>query len=377
MNGKKKIAVNTRFLLPKLEGIGTYTHQVMQRVVKLMPEIEFHFLFDRDWDKKYIYTDNIIPHKLPPQARHPLLWYWWFEMSVNNWLRQHKMDLFFSPDSFLSFKNRTPSLLVMHDIAYEHFPGHLSWLVRTYYQSFFPIYAKKANKILAVSEFTKQDIIKHYKIEANKIEIAPCAASEIYQPITDEQKTTIRGKYSKSKPYFISVGSINPRKNMLRIAQAFDLYKSEQQTDEKLLIVGAKGWKTNKFYDTIANLKWKDDIIFTGHLTPTDLHKVLATAEALIFPSLYEGFGIPIIEAMQSGVPVVTSNISSMPEVAGDVAVLVDPNDTQDIKNAFVEIKNKGAQLIKKGFLQAEKYSWDKTAEIVASQIEQLLKVSK
>lgn len=375
MNKKYKIAVNTRFLISnKLEGIGTYTHQILKRLVLEMPEVEFHFLFDRAYSNEFIYAKNVIPHIISPQARHPFLWYYWFENTVSKWLLKNKMDLFISPDSFMSLMSDTKTFLVMHDLAFEHYPEHVPFLVRKYYQYFFPKYARKAEHIFAVSNFTKQDIIEKYKIKEEKISIAYCGVSEVYQPIESNEQVIIRKQITDGEPYFICIGSLNPRKNIQRVILAFNLLKKENNTFEKhkLVIVGAKGWKINSLFEEIKNSKYTKDIILLGHLEPQELAKYLASSSALVFPSLFEGFGIPIVEALSCNVPVITANVSSTKEIGADVSLLVDPLNVESIKNAMAHFNQnfkQSSDVLKVATAKLKDYNWDKTAIVYKKEI--------
>lgn len=376
---KRKIAVNTRFLISnKLEGIGTYTHQVLQRLVKQMPEVEFHFLFDRDYSEEFIYADNVIAHKLSPQARHPFLWYLWFEFSLTKWLKENQVDLFLSLDSFLALKSETKTLLVIHDLAFEHYPKHTPFLVRKYYQYFFPKYAKKATKIFAVSKFTKQDLITKYKIKENKINIAYCGVSEVYKPLDKVKQQELRNIISKGNPYFISIGSLNPRKNTIRVVKAFNLFKEENKSSKhKLLIVGAKAWETNNLYKEINNSEYRKDIIILGHLPPTKLSKYLASSESLIFPSLFEGFGIPIIEAYKCKIPVITANVSSTKEIGKGTSILVDPKNVSEIKNAMNQVANDEkltVSVLENREKKLLEYNWNKTTSVFKTELLKYLK---
>ena len=164
-----KIAVNTRFLLSgKLEGIGIYTQEIFKRVVQLMPEHEFFFLFDRAYSSAFIFEKNVTPIVVHPPARHPFLWYWWFGKSIPKVLQENNIDVFISPDGFASLNTSVPQIITIHDLGFEHFPEHVPFLVRKFYRYFTPKYCEKAAKILAVSEYTKQDIISTYNIETKK-----------------------------------------------------------------------------------------------------------------------------------------------------------------------------------------------------------------
>lgn len=372
MKRKFKIAVNARFLIEgKLEGIGTYSHEILKRLVKDMPEVEFHFLFDRPWSQDFIYADNVIPHQIGLPARHPFLWFLWFEFAVRKWLFKNKVDLFLSTDSFLSLSSPTKSILVMHDLAFEHFPKHNPFLVRHFYKYFFPKYARKAEALLAVSNFTKQDIVKTYGIEESKITVAYCGVSHYYKPLSELEKQTQRAEISKGNPYFICIGSLNPRKNISTAIEAFNLFKAEDSNlhaEYKLVIVGAKGWKTESLFEAIKNSPYNKDIILTGHLSPNVLSKYLGSAEILIFPSLFEGFGIPIAEAYQCEVPVITSNKSSTKEIGEGAAILVEPQNANQIKDAIQEIVNDRFDKDKYRLESQKKldvFSWSKSADKV------------
>ena len=174
-----KIAVNTRLLLKdKLEGIGWVACECLSRIVKAHPDDEFYFLFDRKPDPKFIFAENVKPVVLFPQARHPFLYIIYFEISVRRTLRKIKPDVFVSTDAYLSLGSKTPQIAVFHDINFEHFPQDFPKLALWHYKKFFPKFARKAKKIITVSEFSKQDIIDNYKVEPEKIEVVYNGANE-------------------------------------------------------------------------------------------------------------------------------------------------------------------------------------------------------
>lgn len=374
---KIKIAINARFLIEgKLEGIGTYTHEILKRLVKEMPEVEFHFLFDRPWSKEFIYADNVIPHQIGLPARHPFLWFLWFEFAVRKWLFKNKVDLFLSTDSFLSLSSPTKTLLVMHDLAFEHFPKHNPVLVRKYYRYFFPKYAQKAEALFAVSNFTKQDLMNTYYIDKEKITVTYCGVSDVYKPLSDLEKLEQQKEVSDGNPYFICIGSLNPRKNISKAVEAFNLFKKEDQrfrSKYKLLIVGAKGWKTEHLFKSIKNSPYQKDMILTGHLKSEKLAPYLGAAEALLFPSLFEGFGIPIVEAYQCEVPVVTSNLSSTKEIGSGAAILINPNNASEMNIAMQELvyNRFDMEQYKENIInKLEEYSWNKSVKKIKEKIQ-------
>lgn len=362
-----RIAVNTRFLLKgKLEGIGVFAHESLQRIVRAHPEHEFIFVFDRPYDTSFIYASNVTPVVVPPPARHPLLWYLWFEWAIPYVLRKHQPDVLLSPDGYLSLSSPVPTLLVLHDLAFEHYPQYVPGLVGRYYRHYTPLYARHATRIATVSAFTKQDVVQLYGIAPDKIDVVYNGVKDVYKPLPANAQQAVRQQFTQGQPYFIYVGSIHPRKNTARLFQAFDRYKHQTGSPDKLVMVGAKGWQYGEIMDTYEAMHHKADVIFTGHLEGPQVAALVASARAMAYVSIFEGFGIPIIEAFASGIPVITSNTSSMPEVAGDAALLVDPTSIDQIALAMGQLylqPQTAEALMQRASIQLQKFSWEQTAQ--------------
>ena len=371
-----KIAVNTRLLLKdKLEGIGWVAYECLSRIVKAHPDDEFYFLFDRKPDPRFIFAENVKPVVLFPQARHPFLYIIYFEISVRRALRKIKPDVFVSTDAYLSLRSQTPQIAVFHDINFEHFPQDFPRIALWHYKRYFPKYARKAKKIITVSEFSKQDIIDNYKVEPEKIHVAYNGANEGFKPISEEEKIAIRNQYTAGNQYFMFVGSLHPRKNLARLFPAYDMFKERTGSDVKLLIVGEKRWWTESIQQAYEAMRHKDDVVFVGHLQMNELQRVTAAALASVYVSYFEGFGIPIVEAYKCDVPVITSNVTSMPEVAGDAALLVDPFNIESIASALELVMDENVRnsLIEKGRIRRNDFSWDTAAKQWYSVIEKVV----
>lgn len=355
------IGINTRFIIPnKMEGIGKFTLEICKRLPLLMPHHHFYFIFDRPPPAHYFSFPNVILLHTPPQARHPLLWFLWFEFALPRIFKKYKIDLFFSPDGFTSFRSKIPSIPVIHDLAYLHFPDHLPFLVRNYYRIFTPKFIHKAQHLLTVSEFVKNDILQQFKIPAHKISVTQNAAS--FPPLKSLGKPT----------HFLYLGAIHPRKNIARLIQAFDLFKKNTHSPIQLVIIGKPAWKTKEIFETLSLSPYQKDILLTGYLPDEEIQKYFSSALAFIYISLFEGFGIPVLDAMQSGVPVITSNTTSLKEISGNAAYFVHPENIEEIAEAMTNLEASPSlrnNLIQKGFLQAEKYSWDNAAKIVQNAI--------
>ncbi|MFZ4522591.1 MAG: glycosyltransferase family 4 protein [Bacteroidales bacterium] len=372
------IAVNTRLLIQnRLEGIGWFTYESLKRITTQHPEHHFFFIFDREYDPEFLFSGNITPVIQYPHARHPVLYYAWFELAIPKLLERLKPDLFLSPDGFLSLKTPVKSMAVFHDLNFEHYPQDIPFWTRRFYRQYFPKYAAKAVRIATVSEFSKADIVKQYKVDPQKIDVVYDGASDNYHPLTTEEKKRIRKQYSNGFPYFIFIGSLHPRKNLVNLFRAFDLFKKSNPSDVKLLIVGAKKWWTRDIDIAYNRMVFSDDVVFTGRLDADELASALGSAIALTYVSYFEGFGIPIVEAMRCDVPVITSNVTSMPEVAGDAALLVDPFDPESIAEALYkayQYERIREELIIRGRRRKDMFSWQQTADRLWESIEKAVK---
>lgn len=370
-----KIIVNTRLLLAnKLSGMGWTAFHTLKRMVQQHPEHQFIFLFDRKFDEQFIFGPNVIPEVIYPPTRHPLLVYFWFEHAILKAFQKHTPDIFFSPDGYLSLKiTNIPSLPVIHDLNFEHYPNDLPAVDRIFYRRFFPKYATHAKRIVTVSEFSKNDLVSTYKISPDKIDVVYNGVNEIFQPVTEAVKKTIQGELTDNCDFFVCIGVLVPRKNIVRMLQAFEAFKKISGSRVKLVIVGQKLFMTSEIEKTYATSKVKHEILFTGHITTEKLRDILGSALSLVYVSYFEGFGMPIIEAMHSNVPVITSNITSMPEIAGNAALFVDPFSVDSIANGMLSIykdETLRKALIEKGKIQRQAFSWDSTAKQVWQSIE-------
>ena len=220
-----RIAVNTRLLLEeKLEGIGWFTHETMRRIVLAHPEHEFIFVFDRAFDKRFVYAPNVTPVVIHPPTRHPLLYRIWFDWLLPRKLKALSADAFISPDGFLALRSNVPALAVIHDLNFEHYPEDLPKRYSRYYRSYFPRFARHAARIATVSEFSRRDIAVRYEVDEGRIDVVYNGVGDMFSPLTDEQKAAARDRFAEGHRYFICVGSLHPRKNIARLLLAFDRF---------------------------------------------------------------------------------------------------------------------------------------------------------
>ena len=356
-----------------MEGFGWFTFEIVKRIVKSNPNHDFYFFFDRPYDQKFLFAENVIPIVLYPPARHPILFKIWFNHSVTRAIKRHNIDLFFSPDGYLSLKTNVPQIGVIHDLNFEHYPEDIPKSPRLYLRKYFRLFAKKATHIITVSEYSKSDIISEYNIDPNKITVAHNAASHHFSVLEDELKQKVKARFTNGIDYFVYVGAIHPRKNVNRLLSAFSQFKSETKSPTKLLIVGENLWSSESVENKTVGHK---DVIFTGHVGIETLAEVVGSAKALCLVSYFEGFGIPLVEAMQCGVPLLSGNLTALPEVCGDAGVLVDPFSEDSIAYGLTRLDEESElrkDLIIKGLIRAKTFNWDKSANIIWQEIEKCL----
>lgn len=346
-----------------MEGFGWYTFETISRIVKKHPEHQFIFFFDRAYDARFVFAENVTPVVLNPQARHPILFKIWFNYSITKALKKYNCDGFISPDGYISLKTNVPQLAVIHDLNFEHNPADIPPNALKYLKKNFPLFAKKANRICTVSHFSKEDIVSTYSIAPSKIDVTYNGAAECFKPVSQEEKKKIQVSYSVGKPYILFVGALHKRKNVQRLLDAFKLLKSTSQHQHHLVIVGEKLWSEQHFQ---IPAEIKEFIHFTGHLHIDELAKITASAELMAFVSYFEGFGIPLLEAMQSGTPVLAGNKTSLPEIGGDAVHYCDPFSVEDIAEQLTHLLSNPDLLVdlsKRGLQRAKDFSWDKTAD--------------
>lgn len=357
------IAVNTRFLRPnRIEGTGRFTVEIFQRLVRNHPDVTFHFLFDGKPDTQFIFGDNVVAHKIYPPARHPLLWRIWFYKSLPLLLRKIKPDVFISPDGLLPKKLDFPTIPIIHDLNFLAFPEFLPKPVFDFYSANFKHGAKEADHIITVSEFSKRDIVERLHVPDEKISVTHNAVDKSFNPFSETEKKAFLTANTNGKPYFLYVGAVNPRKNLERTLLAFDAFASASVTPIDLYLAGAEMYQSDRVKTVLQNLKNKHRVHLLGWLSDTALRKWLAGANGFIYTSLYEGFGIPILEAFASGVPVLTANTSAMPEVGGPAAFYANPSSVESITKGLHTLLADGKTRIHAGFEQNKQFSWDKSA---------------
>lgn len=277
-----------------------------------------------------------------------------------------KIDVFFSPSHYAPRFSHIPQVVTIFDLSFLHFPQYFKRrdLLQLTRWTKYSVY--NANAILTISESSKNDIIKAYNISKDKIFVTyPGYNGKIFKPQGEGRTTLVKKKYKIGDSYIIYIGTLQPRKNIPALVRVFKRL-SKKEKNLQLVIVGKKGWLYQSIFEEVRNLKMQQKVIFTDFLPEEDMPPLLSGAKVYVLPSLYEGFGIPVVEAMACGTPVAVSDVSSLPEVVGDAGLLFDPRDENGMAaqiERVIKDDDLARRLSKKGLERAQKFSWRKAAE--------------
>ena len=355
-----KIAIDTQTVLGQRSGFGFYVKNLVEALKKNDLENQYILIApnrERDFStiERFIWDQFTFPAKV----------------------KKGKADILHQPCFSSPVFFRGKKIVTVHDIIPLKFPGNLPLASRLFYSKWMTYSYNYADLIIADSESTKKDIIKHLKISSEKIRVIYLATSKDFKPSgSQNQILKIKEKYKTSPKYFIHVGTIEPRKNLPFLVSAFAL-ALKQGIKENLVIVGKQGWYYEDLYNLIKKLHLEKRVIFTGYADDRDVPYLYGGSTALTFPSLYEGFGFPPLEAMACGTPVISSNTSSLPEVIGEAGILLPPKDKNIWAQKMVELSsnNKLSEKLKiAGIMQAKKFSWDETARKTIEVYEEVMK---
>lgn len=363
-----RIAINTLSLNRTKAGMGNYIFNLINSLASIDKKNEY-YVFVSDKNKQFfdIRQKNFRIINAGKAVTKNFRRLMWEQLSLPKYIKKHKIDVLHSPGFVIPFLSKAKNILTIADMTFISHPKVHTLVKRFYFGLFMPPSIRKTDKILSISKSTKKDISDMLNINAGKIEVTHLSYGKEFKILDKKNaKGFLSDNYSIDYPFILFVGMIEPRKNLKRVLKAFSQLKKQETIPQKLVIVGKKGWMYKGIFKTVKRLGLEKEIIFTGYVPDNDLVKFYNSADVLVYPCLYEGFGIPILEAMACECPVITSNVSSMPEVAGDAALFVNPIKTDEIASAMKKvITNKKLQkkLREKGKLQCSKFSWKKTAE--------------
>jgi glycosyltransferase involved in cell wall biosynthesis len=276
-----------------------------------------------------------------------------------------RAELFHATEHLLPPFRDVPTVLTVHDMIFKLFPEHQKRLNYWYLNATMPLYCRRADAIISVSECSKRDLVAHYGVDPGKVTVIYEAAAPEFRPASPTEVEEIRRRYSLPGQFLIHVGTLEPRKNLTRLVEALQLLRN-QGLIVPLWVVGGKGWLYDEFFQRLEGLDVRDAVHLTGYVPAADLPLLYSAATVAAVPSVYEGFGLPVLEAMACGTPVVASDTSSLPEMGGDAARYFDPYDVEAMAEALRLVWTETdlrAEMRRRGLVQASQFSWVRAAE--------------
>ncbi len=314
----------------------------------------------------------------------------WTHVRLSREMLSAPPDVLLVPSHVLPLIHPQRSVVTVHDLGYLYYPEAHTLFQNLYLRWSTRFNARSATRVLADSRATRKDLFRHFRIPEERVVVVYPGRDEALEPVHDREiLEAVQSRYGLSEPYFLYVGTLHPRKNLVRLVDAFAELTVRLQglpasagvgvagggATPKLVLAGGKGWLYREIFDRVRRLGLEDCVRFTGYVPDSDLAALLSGALAFAFPSLYEGFGFPVLEAMACGTPVICSNVSSLPEVAGDAALQVDPQDTEGWAAAMHQmLTDEGlrGKLVERGLKQVQNFSWQRCASQVLEVLEEV-----
>jgi glycosyltransferase involved in cell wall biosynthesis len=357
-----KIGIDGLYLKGKRMGVGTQLFHLIENLPAVSkPNEEFWILANSPW-RKQPFHHSIIKYQ---SLRSPKIL--WKNVSLPMLQRTGRFDLLFLPNYTVPMISSGKTVVTIHDIIPFVHPEWSSVAERMRFHYLVQNSSRKASHVITVSQATKIDLMQRMRIPSNKISVIPPGVSEAFTPAPKTHQKSFRMRYGIIHPFFLTVGAVHPRRNIFRLLEAYKILKTRRSIDTVLILIGMTFSENylRQVKEWIERLGLTRDILWLDYVSQKDLVCFYSYSEAFVYPSLYEGFGLPVLEAMACGTPVITSNLSSMPEVVGDSAILIDPLDVVDIADAMermLDNRKMRLELIRKGLKQKNKFTWTRLA---------------
>ncbi len=368
-------------------GVGHYTYQLIRYLLEADKENEYVLFFDfrvREKDVKKFTRPNVKIKFYPFSDYKKYMPGAYSEILGTATLARENLDVIHatSPMSRIPASYRGKTIVTIHDLAVYKVPDVFPRLMKTKTRAVLNLMAGKAGKIIAVSNSTKKDILEIFKCPADKVKVIYSGYDKRFSDKSTAPREKILEKYGIKDKYILFLGTLEPVKNISRLFEAFKIFRDTRKKEQgkceyKLVMAGKKGWMAKEYKQIAKDLEIGKDVVFTGYVIGDEIVPLFQYADFFVMPSLYEGFGTTVLEAFATGTPAIVSNVSSIPEIAGDAAELVNPFDVQEIAGAMLKLsRDENLKNIyrEKGLRQVEKFNWEKTARETLEVYKQLQK---
>lgn len=376
-----RIAINTLPLLDNIAGAERYTKNMLTHIAKLNSNTYHLFLSKINHNYYEVNQENFANYIFNANTRFRLVRILGEQMWVPFICNKLDIDVFFSPCNIAPLFVKAPTVLTLFDVHWLVYPHMFSKAKRLYLKNAIKHSLVKAQKVITISDNSKKDIIEIFGVSEHKINVIPCGLDPFFKIVKNEVKLfNVKKKYHINNKFIFFTAQLHKRKNVITLLKAYHELKKRKKIEHNLVIAGGKGDGYEDMRSYLSEHGLENNVVLCGCVPNDDLRLLYNNADIFVYPSLYEGFGLPIIEAMACGTPVITSNVSSLPEVAGDAAILIDPLNVEELANAIDRVlsdKNLREDLINKGFKRISEFSWEKAAQKTLSVFEEVYRETR
>jgi glycosyltransferase involved in cell wall biosynthesis len=356
-----RIGYDVTPLIGMCTGVGNYTRQLLTHMLALNGEHDFLLLANRSEAMREIPRVTSVRPMIRPFPSRML----WMQTVLPRQLREAQADLCHYPNSVGPLLSPCRYVVTIHDMTLSLMPRFHPWRKRMMVRPIIPLIARGATRIITVSEHARADIVRLLRVPAARVVVIPEAAAPIFRVASAVERARVRACYRLSGPYLLYVGTLEPRKNLVRLIRAWHALWRRGAIPHQLVLIGGRGWQDAEIYRTIQSLGCDDALRLLGYVPTADLPALYSAADAFAFPSLSEGFGLPVIEAMACGTPTLISATPALQELAGNAGLAVNPRDERAIAETLEQLLTDTAlrdDLSRRGLLRAAAYSWEQAA---------------
>jgi glycosyltransferase involved in cell wall biosynthesis len=371
-----RIGFNAQILARANAGVATYAKNIIQHLVQRESDHEFYIFGNREFlpPLESRRTRLLSTNAMVKGSWRRILWEQ-FVLPIKS--RRHQVEVMYYPDHTSALIEKTcPEIITIHDLAFLAYPETFATSNRLYKTLAVKRSAQQAERIIVVSQATKQECLRWLEVPETKLRVIHNGISNGFKQIEDKAKLEeTQKKFGLNSNFILFVGTLEPRKNLVKLISAYADLRQQKRIEHQLIVVGAKGWLFSEIFASVEKLSLKKQVSFLGYVTEEELVALYNLADVLVYPSLYEGFGFPPLEAMACGCPVVTSKQSSLPEIAGEAARLVDSYDIADIADGIFDVLNDASlrqRLIERGLERVKLFTWARAAQQILQVIDEL-----
>ncbi len=365
------IAVNCRLKENEQpEGYEAFMFGMLQHLAAHYPQHQFVFIFDKAFSDNIQFAKNVVPVVAGPETTNNLRLQYWLNYKIPVILRRHKADVFVSLEGICSMRTKKPQCVLVSDLGFLQSSAPAKKINSRFYKKYTSAFLTKATSIAAVSAFTKSTLIAQYNLNEDDVTLIVPGVDDIFKPIDWQEKEIVKEKYSDGKAYFLYSGNVNKQNNLINLLKAFSFFKRRQKSNMTLLLAGNTD---EAFKNELKSYKYRDDVKLMQNLSAEALAKITAAAYAAVYPVLYADFAVAPMQAMQCGVPVVTSNTGALSSICGYAALYANPDDFNDIAEKMMLVfkdEAKANELIEAGKIQSQRYNWQNSTQMLMELID-------